>query len=130
MNKISFNLKDFNINNIKRQSKLGNLKTRNPYRVFGMKEGSKAAINLYYDANNFKLDNEIKELKQFFQKNKLSLFIASNDKDSEKIAIGLRRDLRGQIKLSGCILSTIIYKLEKRLNLDMDFEIAGIPHFS
>ena len=127
---IEFNEKDFQLTRIRREAKLGNLQTKNPFRVYGLvtKGNPLVHISYNYDTVADEFDENIKHLKAWFKKNSIELEVESGG-GTPKVCVGLRRDLRDHILLCSAILSMIIYALEDRLNLDANYEVEGIPSF-
>jgi hypothetical protein len=130
---IDFNINDFNVQKIKKESKLYNFMTKYHYRVYGLTtENNNPLVLIDYDPEieyeeNF--TSKIEKLASFFKKNGIKI---EHDTDSEhmKIHIGLRRDLRDHVLLSAAILQTIIFSIENKLNLKDGYSVPGIPKFS
>ena len=130
--KIDFNLKDINISSIKRRSKLFNLKTKMKYYVFGLKQTNNCLIVVeHYNYLSDYQKNTLKSFYLFLLKNKLSYRECFNFNKNKKndIYIGLRLDLRNYIVLSSCLLETLIYGLEGKLDIDVNFKILNVPEF-
>ena len=135
---IEFNETDFNLVSIKRESKLFNLVTRYKYRVYGLRQVNNPPISIEYDSykHDESLHNKIEALESFFKFNKIEVSIYGNA-DSPRIDIGLRKDLRAFVNkndkplLASAILSTIIYCLEGRSDLEQlkTFKLSSIPKF-
>lgn len=127
---IDFNIKDLQIAQIRRESKLHNLQTKQTYRVYGLKTKGKSLVHISYDYDTVPegFDDIIYKLSVFFKANNLE-FKWTSDNGNPKVSIGLRRDLRDHVVLSAAILSTIIYALEDRLSINENYRIKGIPSF-
>lgn len=127
---IEFNEKDFQLKTIRRESKLFNLQTGQPYRVYGLKNSGNPLIHLSYnyDTVDDDFNTNLRALIEFFERNKIE-FAYEAGGGTPKICIGLRKDLREHTVLCSCILQTIIYCLEGRLVLRGDYKITGIPKF-
>jgi len=127
---IEFNDKDFQLATIRRESKLFNLQTKQPFRVYGLTRADNPPIHLSYNYDT--VDDEFEEnmsvLVEFFKNNGIQ-FVWESGGGTPKICIGLRRDLRNHIVLCSSILQTIVYCLEGRLALKADYKIKGIPKF-
>lgn len=127
---IEFNEKDFQMASIRRESKLFNLQTAHSFRFYGLKKAGNPLIHLSfnYDVVNDDFEENVSNLSSFFSKNGIEF---SNDSGggTDKVCIGLRRDLRNHTILCASILQTIVYCLEGRLDVKTDFKIAGIPKF-
>ncbi len=78
------------------------------------------------------MDDEFEEavdkLREFFRNNGIEFDYESGG-GTDKVCIGLRRDLRDHTILCASILQTIVYCLEGRLDLKTNFKINGIPKF-
>lgn len=127
---IEFNENDYNLPQIKSDSKLFNLMTMYPYRAYGLKKEANPLILLEFNSNivDQSFMDRLKDLDAFFTANGLD-FLAEDTEEGEKMFIGLRKDLRKHVVLSSTILQTMVYCLEDRLNVKKDFKIAGIPKF-
>lgn len=127
---IEFNEKDFQLSRIRREAKLGNLQTKNPFRIYGLTTAGNPLVHISfnYDTVPDNFEENLKKLKAFFKTNGVELEVDAGG-GTPKICIGLRRDLRDHIILCCSILSTIIYTLEDRLDLDTKYEVHGIPAF-
>lgn len=124
---IEFNTLDYNLRKISRKSKLGNLETDANYRIYGLVKTNNPAVLVecnFEEFGNF----DSKRLVKFFRSNGLNLEFSDLDGEGKEktIYIGLRTDLRDNIVLCACILQTIIYYLDGRLEL-RDYKIVGIP---
>ena len=126
---VKFKEIDFNLPKIRRESKLFNLVTRFTYRVYGLKvvEGNPAIQLTLPDNDNGNTAVDATPLEKFFKDNKIEFDVDENGEFGNVIRIGLRRDLREHIVLCSCILQTIVYVCEKRIELDETYLIPGIP---
>lgn len=129
MSNISFNYNDYHLRKIENNSKLFNLDTKYSYRIYGLK--NKSNPDIYIEYGKF-LNLNTECIEKFFKLNGISIEIALfQDKDDKRgIYIGLRYDLREHVTFCSCVLQTIIYYLEGRLNLNTDYKIIGIPKFN
>jgi len=127
---IEFNQRDFHMATIRRESKLFNLVTKYPFRVYGLKTSNNPLIHLSYnyDTVDETFDENLSELIGFFRNNGMEFEYESGGGE-EKICIGLRRDLRDHLLLTCSIVQTMIYCLEGRLDVDRKFQVAGLPKF-
>lgn len=127
---IEFNEKDFQLGRIRRESKLSNLQTKNPFRVYGLttKENPLIHVSYNYDLIIENFDENMKNLKAFFKQNKIEFQVESGG-GTPKVCIGLRRDLRDHVVLCCAILQMIVYALEDRLDLNANYCIDGVPVF-
>ncbi len=127
---ISFNLKDYQLSAIRRESKLSNMRTKNEFRVYGLAQQYKNPPILI-EAQAAVWENrqeELMELKNFFDSQGLPNQIGIDETiEDQTIFIGLRRDLRDHTLLSTAVLQTIVYQLENRLDLNNEFKVPGIP---
>lgn len=134
---IEFVEKDFNIVSIKKESKLFNLATQYKYDVYGLRQEGNPPVLIEFLPSLGRDNNFVEKL------NALVSFLKSNGIEVEthptsnnnKIYIGLRRDLRAFVNknnkpiLSSSILSTIVYCLEGRVDLDslIKYRLSNIP---
>jgi len=127
---IEFNTKDFQMTAIRAESKLHNLQTKNPFRIYGLTRTGNPLIHLSYnyDTVDEDFDENMQQLIEFFEANNLE-FVWESGGGSAKVCIGIRRDLRDHVLLTSAILQTIIYSLEGRLVIRPDHKIKGIPKF-
>lgn len=127
---IEFNGKDFQLTPIRRESKLFNLQTKVPYRVYGLKTEGNSPVHLSYnyDTVGDDFDDHLSSLVDFFETNGIE-FVWESGGGTPKVCIGLRRDLREQVILCSSIVQTIIYCLEGRLAIKPGFKVPGLPKF-
>jgi hypothetical protein len=128
---IEFNDNDFNIEKISVDSKLFNLVTIYPYRVYGLKQGDNPLVLIEFNSNVVDSDfmDRLNDLDKFFMANGID-FVAEDTEEGNKVFVGLRKDIRKHVVLSSSILQTIVYCLENRLNLKKEIKIPGIPKFA
>ena len=134
---IDFNENDFQLTKIRSESKLFNLLTRFKYRVYGLRQEENPAvlIEYHYDRVDEHFKDKIAALIEFLKANGIDAESYSESDTPNKIDIGLRRDLRafvnknGKPMLASAILSTVIYCLEGRIDLDQlkKFKLSAIP---
>lgn len=126
---VTFNENDYALDDIRKESKLGSLKTRAPFRVYGLKraDGKNPPVRVDVGAGIETLP--LRPLAQFFTRNDMMVVCTPDPRDrkSPKVRIGLRRDLRKHPVLCACIVQTIVYYLEGKLKLRDSFRITGIP---
>ena len=127
---IEFNTKDFQMTVVRAESKLHNLQTKNPYRVYGLTRAGNPLVHISYnyDTVDEEFDDNIQQLIEFFETNGIE-FLWESGGGSPKVCVGIRRDLRDNVLLTSAILQTIIYCLEGRLVIQPDHKIKGIPKF-
>lgn len=127
---IEFNEKDFQLRTIRRESKLFNLQTKQPFRVYGLTQKGNPVIHLSYnyDTVDDEFETNIALLVEFFKNNGIQ-FQWESGGGTAKVCVGLRRDLRDHVVLCSTILQTIVYCLEGRLALKADYKVKGIPQF-
>jgi len=127
---IEFNDKDFQLVPIRRESKLFNLQTKVPYRVYGLKTEGNPLVHLSYnyDTVGDDFDSHLENLVEFFENNGIE-FVWESGGGTPKVCIGLRRDLRERVILCSSIVQTIIYCLEGRLAIKPNFKVKGLPKF-
>ena len=126
---IEFNINDENLQAIKAESKLYNLKTKHDYRVYGLKKKINPPILISCDATKID-ENFEKQIKAFFKKNNLIVEIEDDEDDKNRIYIGLRNDVREYIVLTAAIIQTLIYAIEGKLELNSEYSIGKMPKFN
>jgi hypothetical protein len=134
---IDFTLTDFNLTKVRSESKLFNLVTRYRYKVYGLRQNDNPAvlIEFHYDRVDGQFKEKISALIQFLKANGIDAESYSESDTPNKIDIGLRKDLRAFVNkndkpmLAASILSTIVYCLEGRIDLDQlkNFKLSAIP---
>ena len=135
---ITFNQSDDNIPAIRMESKLFNLFTRIKYHVYGTVTEGCPLIFLEYNPHlvDTKFKKRIQGLNYFFKLNKINFLV--NESNEKQILIGLRKDLRDFVNrenkpiFAASILSTIIYTLEDRVNIEemKNYKLLNVPKFS
>lgn len=133
---IEFNEHDFNLTKVKRESKLFNLVTRFKYRVYGLRQNDNPAvlIEYHYDKVDDKFKERLEVLCNFIRSNGIEIETFS-ESETPRVDVGLRKDLRafvnknGKPMLASAVLSTIIYCLENRIDLEQlkKFKLVNIP---
>ena len=136
---LTLNSKHFNTPEIARLFSTSNGDISNDYRFFGVKQKKDNGQNnpcvilmINFDYISDDLGNNWDEIRSklelFFRLNNLSYDIIESD-NVENICIGFRRDLRENIKFSGCLLETIIYATDGKLKLSNKSIIPNCPKF-
>ena len=127
---IEFNEKDFQLDKIRRESKLFNLQTAQPFRVYGLrtKDNPLVHISYNYDTVDENFDDRLSVLVEFCKANNIELKWESGG-GTPKVCIGLRRDLRDHVMLCSALVQTIIYCLEGQLDINSGYKVKGIPAF-
>lgn len=125
---IEFSEKDFQMKPLRRESKLFNLQTKQPFRVYGLQKKGNPLIHLSYNYDTMDEDFEdnLGILIEFFENNGIE-FRHEGGSGTPKVCIGLRWDLRDRLLLCSSILQTIVYCLEGRLALNADYKVKGLP---
>ena len=126
---VSFNLYDYNLFKIQKESNLESLLAKKHYRIYGLvhnKENNGFCVLV--SVNKIYHNQKLQSIKSFFLKRGIPIYF-EDSKSKEKIYIGLRRDLRKQVSLSAGIVQTLIYFFENRLKLNEKMPIYGIPKF-
>jgi hypothetical protein len=135
---IEFNEHDFNLSKIRSESKLFNLVTRYKYYIYGLRQegnDSPILIEYFYDRVDEHFKDKLNSLCEFLRANGIEIDSHSNSDNINRIDIGLRRDLRafvnknGKPMLASSVLSTIVYCLEGRIDLEQlkKFKLSSIP---
>ena len=135
---IEFNIKkDLNLAGIRRESKLFNLVTAYRYFVYGlcMSDNPPIQIEYHFDHVDEHFEEKLAALTEFFKANNIEIDIYNQSDKKGRIDIGLRRDLReivnknGKPMLASSILSTIIYALEGRLDMEQlkKYKLSTLP---
>jgi hypothetical protein len=124
---------------IMREAKLHNLVTKQKYHVYGLRRENNPVVQIEY-ADSY-VDDEFRKrltsLIEFFKLNGIETEF-SNEADDRSIAIGLRIDLRKTLNknekplLAASVLSTVIYCLEDRVDIDQmkKYKLSSIPTFT
>jgi hypothetical protein len=124
---------------IMREAKLSNLVTKQKYHVYGLRrENNPVVLVEYADCYvNDDFRKSVSDLLEFFKLNNIEAEF-SNESDERGVAIGLRIDLRKTLNknekplLAASVLSTIVYCLEDRLNIEQmkKYKLSSIPAFT
>jgi len=134
---IDFNQNDFNLMKIRHETKFGNLTTRQKYRIYGLRQQENPPILIEYNDDCEDTDEfteRLDALVKYFKSNGIEVETFDGS-ESERIDIGLRKDLRGIVNkhdqplFASSILSTIVYCLEGRIDLKQmaKYKLANIP---
>ena len=123
---IEFKDTDFNITKIKRESKLFNLVTSYRYWVYGLRQANNPPIMIeyHYDRVDEHFSDKLEALTEFLKLNGIELETYDESDNNGRVDIGLRKDLRAIVNrndkpmLASSILSTIIYSLEGRIEIN------------
>ena len=134
---IEFKETDFNMVHIKRESKLFNLVTAYRYFVYGLRmtENPLIQIEYHFDHVDEYFEEKLESLKEFFKSNNIEIDIYEQSDKKDRVYIGLRRDLRaivnknGKPMLASSILSTIVYALEGRIDMEQlkKYKLSTLP---
>lgn len=135
---ITVNESDTNLPEVLTESKLANLVTKEKYYIYGLRREENPVVLIEY-ANEYvtpSFRNRIAALSEFLKINGISIETI-NDSDNHGIDIGLRIDLRTTMNrnnkplLASSVLSTIIYCLEDRIDIDnmKKYKLSSIPKF-
>jgi len=134
---IDFNENDTNLTKVRSESKLFNLVTRYKYRVYGLRQTDNPAvlIEYHYDRVDEHFKEKLSALMEFLKANGIDAENYSESDNPNRVDVGLRKDLRlfvnknGKPMLASSILSTIIYCLEGRIDIDQlkKFRLSAIP---
>jgi len=123
MEKISCNIKDDNVIKIQKTlSKLDKYKLSYLYRVYGLKQEDNPQVLIEFSPALFDRE-KFNPISKFLveKKNILSVQVNTiNDAENKRVYIGLRRDLRNNVKTCIAIIETIIYFLENKLKMDVE----------
>ena len=136
---ITITEKDTLLPAIMKEAKLYNLVTKQKYHVYGLRRENNPVVLIEY-ADCYVNDDfrkRVTDLLEFFKLNKIEAEF-SNESDSRDIAIGLRIDLRKTLNknekplLAASVLSTIVYCLEDRLDIEQmkKYKLSSIPTFT
>lgn len=133
---IDFNVNDFNLSKIRHESKLGNLITEDKYHIYGLRQKDNPPILIEYNyetiGDNF--ETRLNTLIKYFKSNGIDIE-TFEENEEPRVDIGLRKDLRGVLNKAGqplfasSILSTIIYCLEGRMDLEqmIKYKLVNVP---
>lgn len=133
---IDFNQTDFNLTKIRHETKLANLITRKKYRIYGLRQRDNPPILVEFNAETVESEfvKRLSTLVKYFKSNGIEIE-TFDENDSGQIDIGLRKDIRGIVNkheqplFVSSILSTIVYCLEGRIDLDKmsKYKLTNIP---
>ena len=126
---INVNEKDDNLVEIHREAKFTGMETKNQFRIYGLaQEGNPPVL---FSAQEAIINSEQEKAAiSFLKSNGIDAEMEEVDTKKRQIYIGLRRDLRQDIKLSALLLQTLVYYFEGRIvDLPPDFKILGIPEY-
>ena len=121
---INFNIKDDNMQEIARFSRLSSTETKNQYRVYGLAEEGNPPVLFSAQENVFNAEQE-KALTTFLTNNGIASATEDVDTANKKIYIGLRRDLRNNPEFCANLVQTIVWFLEGRLDSPASFKIPN-----
>lgn len=126
---LSFNKKDDNMVEIAKESRLANFITKHEYRIYGLEQDNNSPV-LFSALDNIINEEQEKTLIGFLATNGISSLMEDIQPNNNKIYIGLRRDLRDNVKLCAALIKTFVYYLEGKMELPIDFKSNNIPSFS
>ena len=136
---ITITEKDTLLPAIMKEAKLYNLVTKQKYHVYGLRRENNPVVLIEYckDYVDEGFLNRLGDLLEFFKLNNIEIEF-SNDYVERGIAIGLRIDLRKTLNknekplLAASVLSTIVYCLEDRLDIEQmkKYKLSSIPTFT
>lgn len=124
---ISYSKENFNLKEIEVLSQdFNRLKTKFSYYVYGLTQAGNAPVFLSRNSGdcNAKMNERITTLMAFLSKNGLQT--EADFTSSHKIQIGLRRDVRLNLKYSAALVKTIVAYLEGVLTLKENFKLPEI----
>jgi hypothetical protein len=130
---VSFNTVDFNVDKIETLAKINKLKTDYEYRIYGLRDDDENPP-VFIEFNPDVFEGEITSfhtnaLVSFFKSNGIELrFHIDEKEEKKKFWIGLRHDLRKEeVNIAANIVQTIVYFLEGKLDLNLQFKIPSVP---
>jgi hypothetical protein len=124
---IEFAEGDYNMSKIQAECKFGDIKTKKNFRIFGLSQEDNPPIGIRYNMDKSKVSEVEEELRGWFKESGLILdFEHQND---ELFSIGLRKDIRENIKLASSLLKTIIFYFDGQLELEEGFKIPELAKF-
>lgn len=126
---VSFNTKDDNMAEILKESKLGSLLTKHEYRVYGLGFDQNPPL-LISAQDSLVTSEQEKTLTTFLKKNRIQIEFEDVNSSDRKIYIGIRRDLRDHVTLCSSLIQTIIYFLEKRLEIPDGYDFGSPQSYS
>lgn len=112
---ISINQKDERLPEISKEGNL-NFDTAHNYRIYGLKQEGNPPILVEYTSDDIAI-KKLQLIKGFFKTNKIKMEFAKLNEGKHDCYIGLRPDVRAEMKVAIAALRTIIYTLENRLEL-------------
>jgi hypothetical protein len=126
---VKFNPFDFNLEAIRKESKLFNLRTTHDIRVYGLKNEGNPVIKISVRPTVRKPLGLCRFLNRQGIHTQAVAVANVPAHEPDQIKIGLRRDLRSQLNLCSACLQTIVYYMERRLRLPAEYVIPGVPVF-
>ena len=122
---VSFNTNHDNMAEILKESKLGSLLTKNEYRCYGLAQESNNPPLLISAQDSMVTLEQEKFLIAFLKKNRIQMETEDVNSSDKKIYIGIRRDLRDHVGMCAALFQTIIYYLEKRVEIPENFDFGS-----
>ncbi len=118
---ISYNTKDFNIEKIqKKLNILEKFNLKNRYRIYGINNNDHPDYAILLRGKmDIKLTN-------FLNQNKIPFHSENIDSEKYTHSIGIRRDLRSNIKISSLILFTIVGLLDNFIKTKKSLKIRNL----
>lgn len=124
---IEINKEDFNMAEIDNLGKISEIKTKKNFEVCGLRQEGNVPIGIYYNMDKISSNQFEDELTSFFKSNGLEL--GFDNREEEKILIGIRRDIRENIGLAANLIKTIALHIDGQLELESSFRIPGLSKF-
>ena len=127
---------DFNLNEIAKAAKISKMQTKNNILVYGLvketRENPDQEINppviIRYNEDYTDMHTFNPPIEKFFKKNGMKMeFEYVSDRD---FGIGLRTDVRENVKLSAALIKTIVAYVEERLQGIETFEVKGLTVYA
>jgi len=134
--KIDINANDYNIEKIANYNSFNGILAKNGYELFGLRQAQNPVVSIELDediwtGSDAPVDPNI--LKNILEENGLSVdfnFDYVEKREGKTIFIGLRRDIRKDVKFCSNLLKTIIFFFEGRLKLENNFIFPNKPELS
>jgi hypothetical protein len=124
---IDFKWADYNLSKIDRHTGFLRNQFIKDFDIYGLSDKDNPMVKISYDFNKNSLYKRAR-IRQFFKNNNIE--VEFQKIETEKVFIGLRKDLRKHVVLCSAIVQTIVFYIDGELKLDNYINVPGIPYLS
>lgn len=124
-NMINFNEKDYFITDIKQLCKFDAERFKHKYRVYGLRKEGNPLIKISYPCSN---SIDFNAISNFLSINNIDVRWDEDDYLTKTFKIGVRLDLREATKFCSCLIKTLVYSIEGRVNV-FGYRVQDRPTF-